>query len=157
MVCARWRSPLRHRNRHWSPSPVPSARLPNACSARIAASTGFFGRPQKYQQAPTARAATLAIEFVQADRGMLIIASKKTIHISATTQSVRETSSAPPSIFDFLLAPQSAAPTTMPYSTYINSVQTPVITTSTLAHHVNAAAITATVQTAFAGTLWTLT
>src|SRR5579863_7546148 len=146
-------------------SPVLFAKLSETCSRRIPVAAG--GRPQKYQHAPTPRAAMLAIELIQAERGRLMIASKNKIQIRAAIQSVRETCSvlrspdsaapaAPPavsttvSVSTFLLAPHNAAPTTMPYTTYIKRVQTPVITTSTLAQQVNAAAMTATVQMALA-------
>src|SRR5580692_5673790 len=95
-------------------------------------STGFRGRPQKYQHAPTPRAARLAIVLIHADLGILMIARRNTIQMSAAMQSVRETCKwREPAIWaigaaiastgsstllacDFLLAPHNAAPTTMP-------------------------------------------
>src|SRR5580700_9878066 len=127
------RTQWRRRRRCSTPSPARSTYDRESCPGRAPpASAAFFGRPQKYQQAPTPMAAALAIELTQAERGRLITARRKRIQTSAVKQRVRETCSVPGpadgsdtgarspagcarfSVLDFLLAAQSAAATTIP-------------------------------------------
>src|ERR1700677_209824 len=157
------------------PSAEPWTEAWESCSGSFLASACLCGRPQKYQQAPTPTAAARAIGLIQAERGRLTTAISNRIQTSAATQRVRETCTVPRpadwtdagatsparsmtfSVLGLLLVPQRAAATTMPYTMYIVKVQIPVITTSTLAQLVKAAAIRATVQIALAGTRWMLT